>query len=306
MKLLKRHEVDDKKWNDCVGRSSVVLPYAYTWYLDAVAENWWALVEADYDVVMPLPWFSRLGLKCAYQPHYCQQLGVFGRNVSNQILQLFLNEAVKQFPYLYVQLNSTTAPVQSIFDLTERKNLLLELKEPYTVLQKKFSQNHKRSITKATRHSLSFVSSLSAEEFMDFYRQHVNRKKEDVSDKHFIHLQKLIQTLQKQEAVHFPAALLPDGTVVASILLINAPPRKIALINCASEEGKKHGAAHYLFSKVIEQASSGSYTLDFEGSSQPGVARFYEGFGATPETYYLLRTHLFKSISQRFFKKAPL
>ena len=56
-----------------------------------------------------------------------------------------------------------------------------------------------------------------------------------------------------------------------------------------NEQGRHLGASHYLIDTVIKEYAGKDYWLDFEGSDIPGIAFFFEGFGATPETYYFLR-----------------
>ncbi len=78
--------------------------------------------------------------------------------------------------------------------------------------------------------------------------------------------------------------------------------RAINIVNVSSAEGKKNGSAHFLFDKIISTlaAENQNTILDFEGSSVPGIARFYEGFGAQPEIFYNYQTSLLKKLSQRF------
>ncbi|MGZ3950491.1 MAG: hypothetical protein ACXVBZ_03805, partial [Flavisolibacter sp.] len=74
----RRHEVEIDKWDRCISGSSNGLIYAYSYYLDATADNWDALVLNDYQAVMPLPWRKKFGVFYLYQPSFAAQLGVFG------------------------------------------------------------------------------------------------------------------------------------------------------------------------------------------------------------------------------------
>ena len=40
IKLERREEIDDKRWNGCVHFALGAPPYAYTWFLDNVCEEW--------------------------------------------------------------------------------------------------------------------------------------------------------------------------------------------------------------------------------------------------------------------------
>ena len=103
IQFIKRDKIDEQKWNEAIAQSVNSLPYAYSWYLDAVAENWAALVLDDYKTVMPLVWLRKLGIKCLYQPYYCQQLGVFSTQLNEKTIANFLDYAIKIF--LYININ---------------------------------------------------------------------------------------------------------------------------------------------------------------------------------------------------------
>jgi hypothetical protein len=65
---LERHEIDISKWDRCIVNAPNGLIYARSFYLDAMAENWSALVSDDYQYVMPLTWNKKFGIKYLYQP----------------------------------------------------------------------------------------------------------------------------------------------------------------------------------------------------------------------------------------------
>ena len=52
---LKHTEIDKERWDAAIGVALNALPYAYSWYLNAVSPGWEALVSEDCDYVMPLP-----------------------------------------------------------------------------------------------------------------------------------------------------------------------------------------------------------------------------------------------------------
>ncbi len=56
-----------------------------------------------------------------------------------------------------------------------------------------------------------------------------------------------------------------------------------------NEEGRQKGSSHQLIDAVIKENAGKDIFLDFEGSDIPGIAFFFEGFGAQPEYYYYLR-----------------
>ena len=56
IRLLKQTEIIRYRWDQVVLSSQNAMPYAKSWYLDAVfGDRWSALIEDDYKAVMPLP-----------------------------------------------------------------------------------------------------------------------------------------------------------------------------------------------------------------------------------------------------------
>ena len=70
----------------------------------------------------------------------------------------------------------------------------------------------------------------------------------------------------------------------------------------SSKEGKELRAMFFLIDQYIQMNAEKELTLDFEGSTLPGIARFFSGFGATPETYYRMK-HNRLPVPFRWIKK---
>ena len=125
IRFLARAEIDLQKWDGLINNSFNSLPYALSWYLDAVAENWGALVLNDFEAAMPLVWLRKMGVKCLYQPYYCQQLGVFSfKPLKADVHRLFFKMANGRFPYININVNPTAAVVADELGLAKRKNRL--------------------------------------------------------------------------------------------------------------------------------------------------------------------------------------
>ncbi len=283
-----------------INSSYNALPYALTWYLDAVAEHWDALVLNDYEAVMPLVWFRKLGIKCLYQPYYCQQLGVFSlAPVSAVVYGSFLNIAKARFAYTNINLNSAASVIANDFVLRRKKNLLLSLNQPVTIISKQYSSNHRRSITKAGKAGLVFSTHHNLKSFQQFYLGNVNRVKENFKPKHEKIFKKLSSVLLANRLGEMYSVTDSSGNLMAAALFVIYRNRLTGIINTSSAEGKKNCASHFLFDHVIQKYAGQNRVLDFEGSSIASIARFYEGFGATEEIFYNYQNTLLKSISQR-------
>ena len=301
IRLLKRKEINELRWNELISESFNSLPYAFTWYLDTVAENWDALVLNDFEAVMPLVWLRKMGIKCLYQPYYCQQLGVFSlQQVKASVYLDFLKTASSQFSYININLNPSASVIAADLWLSPKINLLLALNKEYPILQKKYSENHRRNIAKANKARLIFSEKTEIKSFQKFYLENVNRGKENFKSRHEKIFKKLSQLLVTNGTGSIFTACNDSGQLLAAVLIIFHKNRLMGIINTSSAAGKKNGASHFLFDQIIQKFSDSNFTLDFEGSSIATIARFYAGFGAKEECFYNYKNTLLKKLSKRF------
>ena len=70
----------------------------------------------------------------------------------------------------------------------------------------------------------------------------------------------------------------------------------------SNQAGIEQSAMFLLVDTFIEKNAGKKQIFDFEGSNIPGVARFYAGFGATPETYYSVHQNRLPKLLQIFKK----
>jgi hypothetical protein len=300
--VLKRSEIDEVKWNRLIQHSTHSLPYAFSWYLDVVAENWDALVWGNYEAAMPLVWLRKYGIKCLYQPYYCQQLGIFSSlKLTPQVMKQFLEHAAKEFPYIGINLQPEAAAVADQFNFKEKKNLLLSLNKEYPRIQKEYSANHRRNIAKAHKAGLKFSEEVQLKPFQKFYLENVNREAEGFELKHEKNFRKLSQVVLSGGMGKIFAAVNEEEKIFSAVMMVLNQSRIINITSSTSAEGRQHGASHFLFDGIIQKFAGTDIVLDFEGSSVPSIARFYEGFGAEPEIFYSYKNTLLKNLRQRFF-----
>jgi len=152
---LKRNQLNTLKYDACIKASINSRIYAYSWYLDIVADNWDALVLNEYEAVMPLPWRSKYLIKYIYPPAWTQQLGVFSpTTISKELVSRFLKSIPKKFKKITIQFNSGND--LSLFKTEKRVNYILKLNRSYNEIYKGFNKNRKRDLKKADKFKLTF------------------------------------------------------------------------------------------------------------------------------------------------------
>ena len=300
IRYVKRHSIDEQKWNKLITNSVNSLPYAFSWYLDSIA-TWDAFILNDYEAVMPLVWMRKFGIKCLYQPYYCQQLGVFAkRDLTAANTMEFISLTTRQFPYVNINLNPSAAVIANAFDFTGKKNLLLDLNRDYEMISSGYSESHSRNISKAVKKGVTFSENVQLKPFQKFYIENVDRNKEVFKPKHAKIFKALTSKLLLENKAKIFAAVDSDENLLGAVLLIIHGNRLVAIINTSSAAGKQSGASPFVFDQIIRKYAGTNKVLDFEGSSIPGIARFYEGFGAHEEGFYNYKHTLIKSLARRF------
>ncbi len=72
IKYLTYQQINKIKWDACIDKAGNGLVYGYSFYLDAMAKNWDALVLSagpggnDYKAVMPLTWNKKYSILYLY------------------------------------------------------------------------------------------------------------------------------------------------------------------------------------------------------------------------------------------------
>ncbi|MFN8277023.1 MAG: GNAT family N-acetyltransferase [Chitinophagales bacterium] len=278
--LLSGKEVDAARWNALVDKAP--LPYAYTWYLDAVAPGWKAGVAGDYEQVMPLPVARRFFSSYVYQPLFCQQLGVVGASAGSSVAD-WLEWVGQQYTRAHYNLNFQNAVEK--MEGVERTNLILPLNASESV-QSGFSAHTRRQLAKAARQGVSAAEcDASIKALLDFYVAHTALRDKHFKSRHQQQLQQLTKAFTDRNLISWFVALDDAGAWLAIAGIVSHGHRRIHLLPAVNEAGRKVGAMHFLTAYILNHYSDQGLLYDFEGSSEPGIARFYEGFGAVPQNY---------------------
>jgi hypothetical protein len=287
IKYLTHKEIDKELWDKAVEESFNGNIYAYSWYLDIVHPYWDALVEEDYSRIMPLPVSKKWGVKYMLQPYFTQQLGVFSNSIlTPEVVMEFINSIPKDIRLIDINLNSYNRLVGEGLDIVFRKNHLLDLINVYPVTRKHYSSNLKRNLKKAEKAGLAVVKNIKPEEIVKLFRASRGKKVKHWKDKHYLRLQHLMyMAIHKGKGVSY-GVYSKENTLLAGACFLKSHFKLVFIFSGQSNDGKKSGALAFLIDNVIKQYSPGNFILDFEGSDNEGLARFYKGFGAKETEYY--------------------
>ncbi len=283
IRYLKNNEIDRVKWDKCIAASVNGILYAQSAYLNIVCRKWDALVLGNYEAVMPLPWKRIYRFKVLYQPLFTQQLGIFSpHRMSPALVDRFISEATRYFPYININLNTFNICTLSYPDITQRVTYEIDLIESYQVLRKRFSVNTIRNIKAAMKEGVTIKNEVTPRELIKLkHRNQIVKIKYQGYQK----LKKIMSYALNTKSGKIYGAFSAKGKLVASALFIGSHHKVIYLVSSSNPEGKKLRAMFLLIDQFIRDFSGNHLTLDFEGSMIASIARFFQNFGAKP-CYY--------------------
>lgn len=287
IRFLQRDEIDDIKWDACIYESFNSLIYAYTWYLDNVAEDWGAIVLDDYKTVMPLPTRKKWGFTYIYQPFFCQQLGVFSNNeISQAIVNTFFEAIPSHISYIDIQTNIFTKPETGNIVTKQKTNFHLPLITTYEKLESAYNSNTKRNLKKANKAKLELLENAEPSSIVKLYKDNYAALTPEIKDADYQNLSRIINTCLRMGVLNAWSVFDEKNSLCAGALFIKDHKNVYYLLGASSNEGKENGAMHTLFDNFIKTHSGRDLILDFEGSEIEGIARFYKGLGAKPVYYH--------------------
>lgn len=282
---IKRKDLDVVKYDACIENSIQSRVYAFSWYLDIVADNWDVLVLDDYEAVMPIPWKQKYFIKYATQPFFCQQLGVFSKAPLVKELQ---DKMIKRIPkkYLKVSLNFNSDNLNTLKTI-EKKNYVLKLNNSYELLFKSFSKGRKHAVKSGEKNALILKECKIVDlikfikEFYPFINFSENKFKELAS---FI--------IENNKG--YVLGVYKEELLLGGGLFLKSKNRIIYLFSSFNSDGRKYQAASFLINSVIKQYENSIYILDFEGGNLPNIGSFFKSFGAETANYFHLEYKNYK------------
>lgn len=303
VRYLQNEEIKKTKWDACITHAFNGNAYAYSWYLDIIFPGWGALVEEDYVRVMPLPIKTKYTVSYCYQPFFAQQLGVFSVSLlTPDIVTDFIKQIPASVKLIDLNLNSLSAPDVGVYPVGESVNYLLDLIYEYPRIESKYKSNTKRNLKTALKSQLSLSKSLNHEEIITLFRNNRGQEVSKWGDEQYKTLSHLMYTAIFQGKGITYGVYNNFNELVSGAFFLKDNHRLIFLFSGTSGEGRETSALTFLIDSVIKEYSPSKLILDFEGSNNANLARFYAGFGAKETHYYRLKMNRLSPVGNILFK----
>ena len=286
IRFVKYADIDKSQWDECIEKAINGKIYGYSWYLDIVCREWNALIEDDYVAVFPLPLGRKFFIEYIYQPFFTQQLGVFSRKpITSAVVREFIDCLPKRFSYIDINLNTGNKPDALNCKLIPQLNHELDLISPYPGLIADYAQNTRRNLRRALQSEITLSSSPTPDEVVRLFRENRGKHLKHLTNDEYSILLQLIRACMHRGIVEVVGAYSDQNEFCAGVIFVRSNERAIFLFSAVNSDARKNGAMSLIIDQFIRQNAGTRLTLDFEGSNDPDLARFYKSFGATAITY---------------------
>ena len=282
---LQHNQINRAQWDATIAKCGNI--YAFSWYLDIVHPSWEALVEDDYQAVMPLTGGKKLGVNYLFNPYFVQQLGIFSKKqTSPEKTEAFLNAIPKKYRFCEIRLNESN-PLQEGFQGVEyHRNTLLDLNQSIEAIRANYHQNAKRNLAKAEANNLQIVDTVIPYHVVALFRDNRGALLDKWGDAEYDVMTRLASTAQKRgNAFILGVTEKGVGELLCAAIFMKTANRVTFLFSGLKEEGKEKQAMTFLIDQVLQKYANQPRVFDFEGSDDDNLARFYLGFGGKNVKY---------------------
>lgn len=287
---LTHEKIDKERWDACVAKAPNRLVYAWSWYLDIVHPGWDALVEmngGNYLTVMPITHKKKYFVNYLCQPFFVQQLGIFSTNpITTETVQTFLKAIPVKYRLVEIRLNEKNPVETSWKGIGIHRNHLLDLYRDYSSLSFGYHDNTQRNLKKTFKYDLQLVEGAPIQKVIELFRKDRGVMVKHWGDDEYACLERLTTAaITSSNAFVYGVKKSDNKDIICGALFMKSHQRITFLFSGNSKVGKEVQAMSFLIDKVIQIYSGQPLVLDFEGSDDENLARFYHGFGGKPVSY---------------------
>jgi hypothetical protein len=287
IRYIRQKDLNYLLWDRCISNSLNGLIYAYSWYLDIVAEHWDALVEDDYRSVMPLVYKYKSGYKKVYTPFLSKQLGIFSVKplIEPKIIQ-YINLIPKTFKKISICLNRQNCQsMKSQNNYTVLRAFEMDLIMSYEKKSRMYSIVVRDGLSIAHDKKLQVIKGISISDMEVFIRQHEPYYAESVLLKP---LQQILSQLINSGKAEIIGVYSCTNILVSLACFMRSSQNVIMVYALTSKQGEEEKANYLLIDSFLKSYSSRNITLSLDHFNENWNPQLYQDFGALESNYFCL------------------
>jgi len=281
LKFLQHNEIDFKKWNDAILRSPSPLVFAQAFYLNATSPGWCALVQGNYEYVMPLTSNKKLGICYLLQPPFTPQLGIFGKDPVT-VQADFFSFLDEKYKFIDIELNFTNTFKEK--PLKQKTTYIIRYNESYT-----YNSNTKRNIAKAQKLRLT-CEEINAKEIPGLSKKYLDpflKNQLKIKPKQVVQFNQLLANSIHENYLKTFVVKNEGKEICALGHFISNGKHAVFLKGTSFDKDAKSGSMHFLMHHAIEFYKDQKVSIfDFGGGQTASIGQFFAGLGGSAITYY--------------------
>lgn len=281
--------INREEWDGWVTASANRRVYACSVFLDIFAPGWGALVMGSGDAIMPLTVNRKWGISYLFQPVFVQQLGILMKDAGVDYTDQFLERVSSTYRFSDIALNEMNHPDAARYQCVNMTNYLLKLDLPYDQLVKGYDTNTLRNIRKADRLGVDLRPHEHVNEVVRLFELNGRKLYPNIRNINYSRLEAVLERGLSDGFIEMRGAFSPGGELIAALCMLADYDRYVFFFSANTAEGRNTGAMFLLVDSFIQQYAGSGRTFDFNGSVNPGLARFYKGFGSKAAMYSRIR-----------------
>ncbi|MGF1585853.1 MAG: hypothetical protein ACFCUM_11055 [Bacteroidales bacterium] len=291
IKYIHNKQIDRDKWDKYIKSSFNGRIYATSFFLDIFSPGWDAMVIDEGRACMPVTRNSKYGIAYVSQPIFLQQLGCFfADRAYSAFLPYFISKLAGSCRFIDIAMNETnelnlTSPDRRVRNMN---NFILNLDISYTSLYNNYNTNTKRNISSARLHCPATPENPSPAEIVGLFIKNNKRRYPGIRSINYKRLQTILEKGMDRDLVIIKSCYSGNGKLIAAACFLRDFNRDIFFFSVNTPEGRRKGSMFMIVDDFIKENAGSNKALDFNGSMDPGVARFYRGFGSSVQTYQRL------------------
>ncbi|MBK7882640.1 MAG: hypothetical protein IPJ81_01485 [Chitinophagaceae bacterium] len=259
-------QIDKIKLDACIAVADNSLIYAYSFYLDAMTDQWDAIIINDYEEVMPLPWKKKWGIKYYYNPPFTPQLGLFKKGnsaISADILAL-IQRRVKYGDIFFNYKN--TVALQTL----QQTNYIIPLNQQYINIAAGYKLYLKNILKKSKKENFIYSEKENFDTTVALYQQYYFERTPHVTKIDYEHFLNLCKLLSIKKMAFTRGILDSNNEILSTSIFLLDEKRIYYIMNANTPKGKVKESNSILLDSVIKEFSGRELVFDFEGQILKG------------------------------------
>ena len=247
--------------------------------------QWDALVEDDYQAVLPLPHRTKAGISYIYTPFFLPRMGIFApQPVDAQKTLAFFNAIPERYRQVDLLLNPSNDADLLPYEKVDLLSHITYLNRPYEEITNGFSTNTRRNIKNAEKHFLTIEKNEKfLEPIISLFKDNRGKSRSvHYKNQDYQHLADAAKLLIKEDRLDVMVVFNPEQRLMAGALMVRDVDRIWFWFSGRDEAVAETKPMFFLINEYLKNICDSGALFDFNGSTNENVARLYKGFGGLP------------------------